>query len=493
MHSLTLILPSSSVQNSTGPATAKRALVLIALALACSTLSPTVRAADGGLPDFNTAEGTNALASLADGGMNNTAIGASALGNNTVGSSNTASGSSALASNTTGNNNTATGVSALQNNNASNNTANGTNALFSNTTGSQNTAIGYGSLQSNNADANTAIGYQALLNNTTGANNTANGFAALESNSTGQANTAAGVGALENNTAGNSNTATGIDALARNTTGAANTATGAAALVNSTTGLLNTAEGFQALQRNTTGSSNIAMGANAGISLTTGSNNVLLGANAGLNLNTGSNNIDIGNQGVTGEAAKIRIGKQGTQTGTYIAGIYGKTVASGTKVAVMIDSTGKLGTVVSSARFKEAIQPMDKGSEALLALKPVTFRYKHELDPDGIPQFGLIAEQVEKVNPDLVVRGEDGKVMTVRYEAVNAMLLNEFLKEHRKVQELEMKAGQQQKHFESALAKQETTIEKQQNQIEALTATVQKVSDQIALSKPAPQLVATLK
>ena len=133
---------------------------------------------------------------------------------------------------------------------------------------------------------------------------------------------------------------------------------------------------------------------------------------------------------------------------------------------------------------------MDKVSEAILALKPVTFRYKKELDPDGIPPFGLVAEQVEKVNPDLIVRDDEGKVMSVRYEAVNAMLLNEFLKEHRKVQELEMNAAQQQKHFESALAKQETTIEKQQKQIEALTATVQKVSDQVALSKPAPQLVA---
>jgi len=133
---------------------------------------------------------------------------------------------------------------------------------------------------------------------------------------------------------------------------------------------------------------------------------------------------------------------------------------------------------------------MDKASEAILALQPVTFRYKQQIDPDSIPQFGLVAEQVEKVNPDLVARDADGKVNTVRYEAVNAMLLNEFLKEHRKVQELEINAGQQQKHFESALAKQETTIEKQQKQIEALTATVQKVSDQVALSKPAPQLVA---
>jgi len=166
----------------------------------------------------------------------------------------------------------------------------------------------------------------------------------------------------------------------------------------------------------------------------------------------------------------IRIGKQGTQTRTFVAGIFGSTVASG--VGVIVNSSGQLGTVLSSERFKEAIRPMDKVSEAILSLQPVTFRYKQELDPNGIPQFGLIAEQVDKVNPDLVVRGEDGKVMTVRYEAVNAMLLNEFLKEHQKVEE------------------QGATIARQQKQIEALTATVQKVSDQVVLSKPAPQLVA---
>ena len=230
---------------------------------------------------------------------------------------------------------------------------------------------------------------------------------------------------------------------------------------------------------NTNGNSNTAIGIEALESNTTG-NNTALGVNAGFNLTTGSNNIDIGALGVAGESGKIRMGKSGTHNATFIAGIYGKTVASGTKVGVMIDSTGKLGTVVSSARFKEAIKPMDKASEAILALKPVTFRYKEELDPDKIPQFGLVAEEVEKVNPDLVARDEDGKVMTVRYEAVNATLLNEFLQEHRNV-------AQQ----ESTIAELKTTVAQQQKQIEALTATVQKVSDQVALSKPAPQLVAT--
>src|SRR4029077_10741534 len=151
---------------------------------------------------------------------------------------------------------------------------------------------------------------------------------------------------------------------------------------------------------------------------------------AGLFLTTGNNNIDIGNSGVAAEANTIRIGKSGTQRKTFVAGITGTTVAGG--VGVIVGSNGQLGTIVSSARFKEAIEPMDKASEAILALKPVTFRYKKELDPEGIPQFGLVAEDVENVNPALVARDEQGKPYTVRYEAVNAMLLNEFLKEHEK-------------------------------------------------------------
>jgi hypothetical protein len=167
----------------------------------------------------------------------------------------------------------------------------------------------------------------------------------------------------------------------------------------------------------------------------------------------------------------IRIGKTPNQVRTFIAGISGVTVAGG--VGAIVDTNGQLGTVVSSERFKDAIKPMDKASEAILALKPVTFRYKHKLDPEGIPQFGLVAEQVEKVNPDLVACDEQGKPYTVRYEAVNAMLLNEFLKEHRKVE-------QQRKDFEAALAQQ-------QKQIDVLTAGLQKVSAQLEVSKAAPQ------
>ena len=238
-----------------------------------------------------------------------------------------------------------------------------------------------------------------------------------------------------------------MSALNQNTTGYYNVASGVSALFFNVVGHDNVAEGFQALLNNK-GSSNIGIGSNAGASLT-----------------SGSNNIDIGNLGVAGDTAKIRIGKQGTQTASYVAGIYGKTVASGTKVAVMIDSTGKLGTVVSSARFKNQIKPMDKASEVILALRPVTFHYKEELDPDGMPQFGLIAEEVEKVNPDLVVRDEDGKVNTVRYEAVNAMLLNEFLKEHRKVKE------------------QASEIAQMKKQIDALTAGLREVTAHVGSGK----------
>jgi uncharacterized coiled-coil protein SlyX len=289
--------------------------------------------------------------------------------------------------------------------------------------------------------------------------NTAEGTNALFSLTTGTNNTAIGFSALNNNTTGNFNTANGFSALQNNTTGSSNTANGDGALNNNTTGISNTASGDGALFQNTTGGNNIALGSNAGALLT-----------------TGSNNIDIGNIGVAGESNTIRIGtNNGTQKHTFIAGISGKTVAGG--VGVVVDSKGHLGTTTSSERFKEAIKPMDKASEAILALKPVTFRYKKDLDPDGIPQFGLIAEQVEKVNPDLVVRDADGKINTVRYEAVNAMLLNEFLKEHRKVQEQEATIRQlssivaeQQKVFGARLNEQDSKIQAVNERLERATS-----------------------
>jgi hypothetical protein len=338
------------------------------------------------------------------------------------------------------------------------NTFLGEDALVNNTTGVNNTATGAFALNSNTFGVdNTATGYFALANNTGGLANTATGNAALASNTFGNSNIADGNFALFSNTTGFDNTAIGGTALWLNTTGAQNTATGRLALSNNQTGSFNTGVGFDALKSNTTGNSNIA-----------------LGFKAGFNITTGSNNIDIGNKGVAGEASTIRIGKQETQTATFIAGISGATVPTG--VAVIVDTTGHLGTTTSSARFKDAIKPMDKASEAILVLKPVTFRYKKELDPNGIPQFGLVAEDVEKINPDLIARDEQGKPYTVRYDAVNARLLNEFLKEHRKVE-----------RQDGRLEQQERIIAKQQKQIEALNAGLQKVSAQIELSKSATQ------
>ncbi len=303
--------------------------------------------------------------------------------------------------------------------------------------------------------------------------NTAEGDFALQNLTTGAQNTALGNGALFSNTTGFQNVATGAGALLTNTTGFHNAANGIAALFRNTTGNHNTADGDLALAGNTTGNFNTASGAHALVSNTTGNLNIALGFFAGQNLTTGSNNIDVSNRGVAAESNTIRIGNEvaftdlegvlhPAHTKTFIAGISGATASGG--AAVFVNSSGQLGTMTSSARFKDDIKPMDKASEAILALKPVTFRYKKELDPDGIPQFGLVAEEVEKVNPDLVARDDQGKPYTVRYDAVNAMLLNEFLKERRKVEELE-------------------------KQVEKLTAGLQKVSAQVEMSKPAPQTV----
>jgi trimeric autotransporter adhesin len=348
---------------------------------------------------------------------------------------------------------------------SNNNTVQGDDALISLTTGTDNTAIGFQALLSNTTGSgNTATGSKALLGNTTGLDNTAIGVVALVKNTTGVDNTAIGAGALPLNTTGSANTAIGLQALQANTQGNSNTAIGFDTLFNNQTGNSNTAIGYAALL-------------NAG-----GSNNIALGAYAGQNLARGSRNIDIGNGGMAGESNKIRIGTGGIQTKTFIAGISGVTVPAG--VGVIIGPNGQLGTVVSSERFKDAVKPMDNTSEAILALKPVTFRYKHELDPEGIPQFGLVAEEVEKVNPALVARDEQGKAYTVRYEAVNAMLLNEFLKEYRTVQEQKATIAQ----LKAAVATQEATTAHQQKQIEALTAGLQRVSAQLGADRSSPQM-----
>jgi hypothetical protein len=355
---------------------------------------------------------------------------------------------------------------------ANNNTAEGTDALLTLTTGANNTAVGYTALHNNTiGDYNTATGANALFSNFSGSGNTAHGFNALGANTTGIANTAQGKDALAANTTGSVNTATGDVALSLNTNGSANTASGVNALFSNTSASNNTADGFAALMSNTTGANNTASGTSALMSNSTGSNNIALGYQAGANLTTGDGNIDIGSPGVANEAGKIRIGTKGVHNSTFIAGIFGATVTGG--AAVSVDNKGRLGTTTSSARFKSHIQPMGPASESILALQPVTFRYKQELDPENIPQFGLVAEQVARVNPDLVVRDGQGKPYTVRYEAVNAMLLNEFLKEHRQVEILEETVAQ----LKVALQEQ--------------AAQIQKVSAEVHAGRPAPRVVSS--
>ena len=349
------------------------------------------------------------------------------------------------------------------------NTAEGHDALLNLTSGSDNTAIGFKTLFNDTSGLdNTAIGSGALYSNTTGNDNTAIGEGVLNQNTSGFGNTATGIEAMLSNTTGSNNTATGNSALNANLTGTFNTANGAGALFKNTIGSNNTATGLSALANNISGSDNTASGFEALLFNRSGNNNIAVGATAGKNINIGSNNIDIGHQGVRDESNTIRIGTQGTQTKTFIAGISDAAIGG---MEVRVNQNGRLGIEPSSKRFKEGIKPMDKASGVLLALRPVTFHYKPEIDPEGIPQFGLVAEEVEKVNPDLVVRDKEGKPYTVRYDQVNAMLLNEFLKEHRKVED------------------QGAMIAKQQKQIEALTAGLQKVSARLEASKPAPQVV----
>ena len=358
------------------------------------------------------------------------------------------------------------------------NTAEGDNALFTLTTGASDTAIGFAALGSNTTgDFNTAIGFAALGSNTSGDFNTAEGSGALLLNTTGSSNTANGNNALFHNTTGFQNVATGVQALFSNTTGFHNAAAGFQALLSNTTGNHNTADGDNALVHNTTGILNTAVGGHALDQNITGSSNVALGFQAGFNI-TGNGNVCIGQNivGLAGESNVTRIGNIGS-------------TAQANGVFVTVGAGGKLGFQVSSRRYKDDIKPMDKASEALFALKPVSFRYKREIDPARSPDFGLIAEDVATVNPDLVARDEEGKIVTVRYQAVNAMLLNEFLKEHHTVQELK-----------STVTKQEATIlqqkkdfqeiaSQQQRQIEALTAGLQKVSAQLEMSRPVPQSV----
>jgi hypothetical protein len=370
-------------------------LIIITLLLpGLAQLGAVSPAPDGCYPNFTTAEGCDALSLL------------------TTGAGNTALGWRSLFFDSTGSFNTGVGGGALALNNGDSNTAAGAAALLLNTTGTLNVAVGTDALVFNDAaEQNTATGAFALFSHISGNGNTAVGANALFSDTTGQLNTAVGADALftvNNGFNGSFNTAIGQGALFSNT-GADNTAIGQGALQDNIDGGENTAVGVGALASNTSGSNNVALGFFAGIQQTTGSDNIYIGFNM---------------QGTAGES-----------NACYIKSIFGQTNNLGT--TVFIDVNNKLGTLTSSKRFKEDIQQMGTSSEALFSLKPVTFHYKKHIDPAGKSQFGLVAEEVEKVNPDLVVRDKGGKPYSVRYDQVNAMLLNEFLKEHRKVEQLE--------------------------------------------------------
>jgi hypothetical protein len=397
---------------------------------------------DGGYADFNTAEGTNALKNLST-GVANAAVGWFSLFSNTDGSYNTATGAGTLLFNI-GNQNTGEGLK---------NTAVGTAALLFNSTGESNTAVGAVSLLNNtNGTANTAVGANALTSNLDGNFNTAVGDAALRANTSGTENTAVGQAALNSNTEGDFNTAIGTNALHSNHTGTNNIAIGHVALANNDDGNDNVGIGESALFDNTTGGFNTAMGYNAG-SNATGSGNVYIGASM--------------------------IGVAGENNHTYIKNIQNTIVSGGGTDFVSIDlTTGLLGHVSSSRRYKEEIKAMDKSSETLYRLNPVTYRFKREIDPSQTVEYGLVAEEVADADPNLAVRDAKGQIESVRYAAINAMLLNEFLKEHRKNEEQQCK-----------LHEQEVMIARQQKQIEAVTATVQKVSAQLEVSKPRPQVV----
>jgi hypothetical protein len=468
--------------------------LLIIFALGSLALCQKVQAVgpdtEGSIPGANNGEGVGVLVSRTA-GIWNTGTGFEALNHLTAGNQNTATGVRALFSDISGGFNTATGVYSLfgnttgffnsatgayslaHNTDGSQNTANGYSALYFNIEGDENTAAGFAALYHNTSGLfNTAIGARAMFSNTDGQSNSAFGVVALTSNTTGFGNTAIGVGALFSNTEGSNNTAVGFDALLSNTTGHQNTATGWTALYHNTSGLFNTATGMNALFANSEGLSNTALGWGALLNNETGGNNTAIGVRAGQNI-TGNFNISIGSQvsGVAGESNTIRIGDNlpvnPGESACYIGGIYNQAVPGG--FAVLVGSNGHLGTTTSSRRLKRDINPMDKASEALYALKPVSFRYKKEIDPGGMRHFGLVAEDVEKVNPDLVGRDAEGKVTAVRYDQVNAMLLNEFLKAHRKVHKLE-----------AALQAVNARLKEQD-------ATIQKVSAQIEIMKPAPR------
>jgi hypothetical protein len=425
------------------------AFVLSNLVFLAQAVSPPP---DGGYPGFNTAEGQKALFSL------------------TTGAGNTAVGAFSLVADTQGSFNTATGAGTLLFNTADQNTAMGAAALLNNTTGGTFAGTGY-----TEVGPNVAVGALALGQNTTAGANTAVGYQAL-------GNMTIGLAGANN---GGFSTAIGFKALASADTstgfGFFNDAFGYKALANITIGFNNVGIGLQTLFNNTTGSSNAALGTQALLN-STGSDNTALGYEAGLNSTNGSGNVYIGFG---------MVGLSGESDHTYIRNIKDTTVSGGGTDTVTVNLTsGLLGHLSSSRRYKEDIQSMDKASETLFSLQPVTFRYKKEIDASQSLDYGLIAEEVAQVDPNLAIRDGKGQIESVRYTAINAMLLNEFLKEHRKVEEqqgsiaeLRSTIAQQKNEFQSTIAALSERMKEQD-------AKIQRVSTQIDLNRAAAQLTA---
>ena len=356
------------------------------------------------------------------------------------------------------------------------NTADGQSALGSLTTGQFNSAFGFLSLLSNGAASfNTGVGAGTLLFNAAD-QNTAVGAAALFSNTTGSLNTAVGVFALFNNVDGSDNNAVGHDALNTNVSGTFNNAHGRSALF-SNDGSENNAFGDLAMENNTSGSGNTAIGDDALRTNVDGSGNVAVGDEAGTGLGASVNNcIAIGAPGA---------GPFATFDNTcFIGSIFGEPVSDpGTQTAVFVDQFNVVGIFNSSQRYKHDIQPMDKASETIYSLKPVTFKFNS--DWKGTTQYGLIAEEVEKVDPKLVTHGKDGETVSVHYEQINSMLLNEFLKEHKKVEAQQATIAE----LKSTVAQQQKGMEVLTAQIKEQSAQIQRVSARVEIDKPAAKVV----
>ncbi len=429
----------------------RHAALLAALLAACAAPAWAQFTQDNVSSDSlgDTAMGTGALDVVqryesTNSGVYDTAAGFNAAFNNTTGNDNTAFGYQTLYSNGSGGGNTGVGSHALYHSIASGNTALGGYALYTSTSGLDNTALGYAALYtSHNGEDNTAVGFQALYTN---------GGAGTD----GNYNTALGALALFGNESGNNNVAAGYDALGTNTIGTGNAAVG-----------------YEAMHVNKSGADNSAVGTKALFALTSGGHNVALGFEAGLNLKTGSNDIDIGSPGGTSsESGAIRIGTLGTHTTAYLQGVYGVGTSA---TPVFVDSSGQLTAPLSSERFKTDVVTMGEATQKLGELRPVTFHYK--TDANGTTQYGLVAEEVAQVYPELVIRGPEGRVDGVRYDQLAPMLLNEVQKERQRRGVLEIHLAAQ----EVTIRAQAQALQGQMAQLEELKRAVADLASRVGL------------